>query len=497
MLNLLQTLDLSSSGVTDTQFISIMESCPSLVSLNLSNTQIKSKGISGIQHHCQFIESLQLAKCGINGGRPQIDTPVLRDCLLYYGHNLRTLDLTSQNVDVTILGVLSQMKNLTSLTMDFVQNEEHLTYIEEIFLCCSYLNNIFIGNWDLSLNVANCIPTLTSFDCKVKISEIGCIQLAHRCPNLESLNLVGYSLTDQSFIEIAKLKRLKQFKATKLQNISVVGISALSQCQFLQRLELMTLLNDDCKNDQTMSQFVKNCRNLVSLKLGKTAMTNIGVKSISQFKLLKLFSLDSFVPSFEEEELDRLAFIEIGNNCVYLEDLRLRWINCIDDSIMCNFAEHCPLLSSIGCEFSCFSSSSPTTHLKESEKTISQDLKIKRKHHLSSNFITSVGKGCRNLKTFQLSDCALEIGNGLKDLHHCKKLGFLSISNCTGLEDQNLEELITKCCFLTRIELDPHCFSQLNAEDKERLRSMKLLFLITNNLLNNSNTDPWKFNYNS
>ena len=61
-------------------------------------------------------------------------------------------------------------------------------------------------------------------------------------------------------------------------------------------------------------------------------MSYIGVKSISQFKLLKFLSLDSFVPSIDEE-LDRLAFIEIGNNCVYLEDLRLRWINCIDDSV--------------------------------------------------------------------------------------------------------------------------------------------------------------------
>lgn len=118
-----------------------MESCPSLVSLNLSNTQIKSKGISGIQRHCQFIENLQLAKCGIfsnqwfsfcikiffgffspmfvlnfgigiNGGRPQIETPVLKECLLYFGHNLRSLDLTAQNVDVTILAVLAQLKSV-------------------------------------------------------------------------------------------------------------------------------------------------------------------------------------------------------------------------------------------------------------------------------------------------------------------------------------------------------------------------------------------------
>lgn len=48
---------------------------------------------------------------GINGGRPQIETSVLKDCLLYFGHNLRSLDLTAQNVDVTILAVLAQLKS--------------------------------------------------------------------------------------------------------------------------------------------------------------------------------------------------------------------------------------------------------------------------------------------------------------------------------------------------------------------------------------------------
>lgn len=132
-----------------------------------------------------------------------------------------------------------------------------------------------------------------------KIGDAVLESIGQNIPNLQNLQLVGTSITDQSLKVIAEFKHLRTLAISSCRRLSPEATRKLASCQNLEFLNIqdLNLANDDLL-------FLKQLENLSSLTVGSNSFDEAALKTI-EFLALRWVNIDG-MKHLDQQELQRV-----------------------------------------------------------------------------------------------------------------------------------------------------------------------------------------------
>ena len=144
---------------------------------------------------------------------------------------------------------------------------------------------------------------LRAADCK-KIDDVGMVKIGENCPDMEELDLEDCkAVTDVGIMAIADgCTNLKNLKINRCKKVTNKGMIALS---------------DNCRKLEELD--VWHCPKLTDIRVEKLFVENPDDPPISQ-------------DEFEQQRLDYVGIVKIGENCPDMEELDLENCKAITDA---------------------------------------------------------------------------------------------------------------------------------------------------------------------
>eukprot|EP01126_Amoeba_proteus_P012837 TRINITY_DN1532_c0_g1_i15.p1 TRINITY_DN1532_c0_g1~~TRINITY_DN1532_c0_g1_i15.p1 ORF type:complete len:510 (+),score=87.69 TRINITY_DN1532_c0_g1_i15:245-1774(+) len=455
----LLSLDLTRTTVSEGPLDRILMRCSRLTSLNLSRCSLLgANAIHSIATYCTNVRFLNLSYCGgafdmrEKQFRPRISSEAFVRMVDSCGSNLKYLNLAGQHTvgDDLLKSLARNCSDLVSLHISVKPSQNITPEGFELLASTVQLKKLVLGNYIPKIlhTVATHMPYLESFVQKetnvlskfllVEAQE-GCLSVVRSCTKLRSLALPG-CFVDNSLLTLVSslLTSLTTLKINGIQSVTEVGLISLGLCTALRHLEIITQTADNCKNDKTIGCLSSKCPHLTHLDLGKSNLTDSGLRSLSRFLNLEHLSLDALVITPDNHSKESLMMI--ASNCLNLTEISFNWVDGMTEQILIQFATCCPNLAKLKCLFSSFRQN-PT--------------------HLTSSCLFALSN-CRNLRSLALSDCQ-DFSEGIRCLaRSCKRLKKLVFTFSSRLDDKTVNDVLDNCKFLTDLHLHGRgmCFSQ-------------------------------------
>ncbi|GLJ15214.1 hypothetical protein SUGI_0248700 [Cryptomeria japonica] len=444
----------------------LVESCQSLVEVDLSNcTEFTDYAAEAIAH-AQNLQSLKLVKC------KQISDMGL-GCIAVGCRKLHTLSL-KWCVGVTDLGVqlvAVKCKELRNLDISYLQITNKCL---ESLTCLSHLENLAlvgcvrVGDEGLIYLRNKSLQGLDVSKCR-NISSTGIVNLASVSPELRQLTLAYCIPITSDLASSQTFKRLQiiKFDGCKISSTALESFGrsckhlrelSLSKCigvtdeelkRFLAYCIELNKLDLTCCHDLTdvaLLAVARSCRHLSSLKieschlvteksltmlgpgcpflqeldLTDCSVNNTGLESLARCSELTTLKL-GFCPNISDE-----GIIHIGARCSNLQELDLYRSTGVGDAGIAVISNSCPGLKSINLSY--------CTHVSDdSLKSISQLHKL---HNLEI-------RGCSGISSTGLSAIALG----------CKRIAELDIKRCYNVDDAGILAIANSCRNLRQVNL--------------------------------------------
>ena len=268
----LQSLDLNSRNITDTNLIFLAKNCTDLKTLHLSYHHEKTNtGIIAIAQHCTHLKEISLRNCAISDVHL---VAISEKC-----KGLETLDLTGSRQSITDVGIIQLSKHCTRL------KSLNLNSCSEDITDASFLS---ISQHCKRLEVLNCYGS--------DIMDDGLVSIAMNCSYLQSLDITDCeNITDDSIIIISKYcKRLHSLWLGGCTNLTDTSLHSLSQGCI--GLKLLDISYNENFTDDGITAIAKCCIGLETIDLDDCKnITDVSVISIVQFcKQLKMLEVSGY-----------------------------------------------------------------------------------------------------------------------------------------------------------------------------------------------------------
>ncbi len=284
-----------------------------------------------------------------------------------------------------------------------------------------FANSPYYPLFSLNVNLSN---SLTGYFCNKKI-EKNLLQLADKCPNLQSFDISQMKVSEETLIGlISKLPKLETFKCYTITRGILIELS--KRCRRLRSLDLSRF---DDLTDRELILLGKKCLSLETLTLSGTKITEKGITElIADLPNLKSLDMSTchtkhsrFVPAYS-----------LITNAV----ARQLGISSIFQSL--NLANSYSQLTDVG--------------LKELAKCPTlQSLNLKQCYGLKDDCLKELTK-CSELRLLNLTDCSKLTDEGFREICKLSALQSLNLAYCYQLTNISLRE-IAKCPALESLNL--------------------------------------------
>ena len=441
-LNLLRSLDISESSVTDTGIIKILEGCLYLESLYLTNVaNLGNGGLKAIQ--CN-ISLMKLLSCLNLAGCTRFSNESLISLLEHGGSVITKLDL-SRCVQID-LGLIGFRRNFTS-TSCLVLKLHGLTGI-----CDATMSWLAEGCKKLQhLDLSSC-RLITD-------SSLG--YLARGCTNLKEINLSKcFEITDiglSSFISVAG----RQLKTIILRNCGeITDTSIVTIAKICEKLGSLDIFGVPQVSDLGLENVAKRCRYLTfldfssdinSLNSSRKARVpqigSAGVASLGQH-CSKLTSLRCKGAA----KLDSRGLIGLSKKCHNLHTLSFRYCYKLENDAIIALANQCHSIVNfdIGC---CTKITDPGIIAISKGCHEIEQLNLHGLRHLTDRSILSLSRGCCKLRTLILSGCERLTDTGVCGIiERCQYITELDLNDVGNITDVTVNKM-SKCNLLRCVDL--------------------------------------------
>lgn len=239
-----------------------------------------------LSSRCSLIRKLDLSSCG-------------------YFDSIKSIDF--------INFIRANGKTLTNLRLNSTQFL-NTSCLETVCITCSNLTELSIRNY---MNVTSerdfislaMLSKLEILDLsRSGIDTYALLSIVRNNPNLERLN-VAFSSHSVSMDELcmqlsAFNHKIKAIDMWKCQNMTTLGVRALSMCPLLEELDVGWCLRDEASISDSLKTLIQNCKNLKKLILA-------AIRGISER------DLDAVATCVNLEELDLMGIVGVSSEkCV-------------------------------------------------------------------------------------------------------------------------------------------------------------------------------------
>ncbi|XP_076877799.1 F-box and leucine-rich repeat protein 13 isoform X2 [Brachyhypopomus gauderio] len=420
----LQDLNLSEcTNINDDIMWIILEACPSLLTLNLSYTNVTDSTWRAMSRNCMTLQSLSLAYCRrfTDKGLQVLTTG--RGC-----HGLTHLDLsgcTQISVDgfrhiaksCSLLQhiVCDDMTTLSDACIQALASKCHSLAVISV-LDTPYLS-------DTAFEAIAEVASLTKFKIEGngRVTDSGWKALCRASPNLTVLHAPDCSrMTDTSMKYISSLRNLHTLHLAGFEKLSDAGIRYMAEGPCASKLRELDLSNCPQINDLSIMRLSQRCTKLSKLSVCYCeSLTDSSVEYLSGCS--SLVTLDITGCSVQDQGL-----IALGAVCTLRELI----------------APECVWITDIGIEKFCRQA---------------RDLELMDVRHclsLSDQSIKLLSFYCRNITTLRMAGCPKMTDMALQYLTGaCHYLRELDLSGCVLLTDRTPRLLHRACPQLSTVSM--------------------------------------------